>query len=261
MGAAQGAAATWKRAVDDVVEDVRAHPRAYAVGVPALGATTWLGARALWNAVVPPSPKPRTTFSALLPQLDSGDVVLTRGGGVVSTSICVATRAPYSHVAMVLRDDSGALWSWDATLARDDDDPWTAGPALLPLSELRETYAGTVAAVVPLHTGRRAAVAAAIRRVARERRWHSPHMNFVGWAAGALGAHGVCSALEDPFATHCAQLTAESLVRAGILHKRKPPSAYTPADFHPGSGAELEWACGDRLGKPVVVLVDDVSGD
>ena len=194
------------------------------------------------------------TYTSIRHELDTGDLVLFRGGSVFSRLIQRATRSAWSHVAMVLRlPEYDFLALYESTGLGSLPDMVSGEPArgvqLVPLSERVRAYDGAIA-VRKLEGVTLASVArTALMDLRRELRGRPYERSMVDLVRAVYdGAGG--SNTEDLSSLFCSELVAEAYQRLGLLGDGVPSSEYTPADF--GAHSRLELARG-TLGAEIVM--------
>ena len=178
---------------------------------------------------------PRRDFRQVENTLKTGDLVLFSGNGIVGRMIRFATRSPWSHVGMVIRDQSsGALLLWEATTFSNVPDVCSGeilrGVSLVPLEAKIVRYPGSVA-IRRLHTeherdqaARRIQPMLQILQGAPYRKYLPghlwsyirPQMRWLGPKAG----------------TFCSEMVLVAYQRMGLVQRHEPPAARSvPGDF------------------------------
>lgn len=202
-------------------------------------------------------------YDALRPELDTGDLVLFSGRGLVSATIKLFSRSRWSHVGMVYRvveHDLVLLWESTTLTKLKDLDTGTArqGVQLVPLQQRLLSYPGEVA-VRRLEGPRRAEHLArlqAFRAEVRGRPYETSKLTLLR-AALDLGTplgenHGDLSSL------FCSELVIEAYRRAGWAHSQEggsgvPSDEWEPADFDHDGTIDVALTSGYSLRPPVEV--------
>ena len=176
-----------------------------------------------------------TRYEDIRHQLNTGDLVLFRGESLFSRLIQRATRAAWSHVALVMRlPEYDYLALWESTGLGSVPDmrsgEVTRGVQLVPLSARVRSHAGAIAVRrlegVTLGLHERTALME-LRRELRGRPYEQSLVSLVRAAYdGAAGANA-----EDLGSLFCSELVAEAYQRLGLLGDGVPSSEFTPADF------------------------------
>jgi len=173
--------------------------------------------------------------------LNTGDIVLFSGSGVISKTIQYFSRSEWSHVGMVIRDlgwDMLLLWE-STTLSKVKDVESRGqrqGVAIRPMSDrLRDYPVGKVAFRKLQNitiTGEMKQALIAFRNEIKGRDYEESKIELMRSAYdGFLGDNK-----EDLSSVFCSELVAEALQRMGVLKEHDedggyPSNEYTPADF------------------------------
>ncbi|GAA5125870.1 hypothetical protein GCM10023339_49700 [Alloalcanivorax gelatiniphagus] len=173
------------------------------------------------------------TSASLVSSLQTGDLLLFAGRGLVSATIRLFTRSRWSHIAMIVRlpgDDRplvleamGTSESADLHLGRPVN-----GVALVPLADKLRDYPGVI--VVrrrlgpPLCARRQRLVARLVRRLL-----HRPYKNFL-WC-NALDLLSGYTRPPDRRGWFCSELVAEIYRRLGWLPRQARVAGFVPGDF------------------------------
>ncbi|MCH2558179.1 MAG: hypothetical protein MK005_12860 [Alcanivorax sp.] len=168
-----------------------------------------------------------------VPSLQTGDLLLFAGRGLVSATIRLFTRSRWSHIAMIVRlpgDDRplvleamGSSESADLHLGRPVN-----GVALVPLADKLRDYPGEI--VVRRRLGpppcprRQRLVARLVRRLL-----HRPYKNFL-WC-NALDLLSGYTRPPDRRGWFCSELVAEMYRRLGWLPRDARVAGFVPGDF------------------------------
>jgi hypothetical protein len=175
----------------------------------------------------------RTKYADIREDLNTGDIVLFSGKGLISNVIKRFTGSPWSHVGMVICSpewNMKLLWE-STTLSKLKD--ITSGEArqgvqLVPLSERIKTYEGEVGIRKLLHTeplnnqaliDLRAEVKGRPYEESKIELFKSAHDGFMGGNE------------EDLSSLFCSELVAEAYQRLGLITEDTPSNEFTPADF------------------------------
>lgn len=183
------------------------------------------------NFVTEPKAK---TYSELRKVLDTGDLILFSGKGVVSYIVRWFCGSKWSHIGMVVRVSDGdmILLFESTTLSKTKDllsGKLRRGVQLVSLSERLASYDGEVG-VVFLTAARTQEMLKSLndfRAEMRDKPYEKHFLSLVKSAYdGCLGDNK-----EDLASVFCSELVAEAYQRMGILSNSIPSSEYTPADF------------------------------
>jgi hypothetical protein len=196
-------------------------------------------------------------FEELRPALDSGDVLLFGGDGLVCSTIKAVTRSRWSHVALVVRPHpAGPPLLWEATAAPELPDlvrhEIRPGVNLFDLEQWVRHYAGRTA-LRRLHVARTEAMRAALLAFFHEvhgRPFEQRRLQlFRSMYDGPLGANRE----EDLSSLFCSELVAASYQRMGLLSPHPPSNEYTPRDFSSDRETPLPLLLEASLGDEVIV--------
>jgi hypothetical protein len=167
-------------------------------------------------------------------RLQTGDLILFSGAGLVSTVIRCCTRSRWSHIGMVLRAaEWDAVLLWESTaLTRLRDlrrGVVCRGVQLVSLSERVRRYQGGVALrrLEARRTAPMLARLAQLRRAVRDRPYEHDIRELLRAAYdGPWGDNE-----EDLSSLFCSELVAEAYQAMGLLPDSRPSNEYTPRDF------------------------------
>lgn len=207
-----------------------------------------------------------TTTQVTMDDLQTGDLVLYASApgqhslfGLLDWIIRTATRSPYTHVALVLRDPTfiaptlRGLYVWESSWegAPDPQDGKTKlGVQITPLHEALTGFHGEVY-VRQLRRGRAALTDAALRSI-HETVYDKPYDVHVRDWAGAWLREDARPQKTDRF--WCSALVAYILVRLGFLDPTLDWSIVRPADLSADS-TYLRWrsdACAYGPDAPLI---------
>lgn len=177
------------------------------------------------------------TYEEIRPSLDTGDVVLMGGRGIVSTVIKAITASPYSHVGMIVRmpDPSSPVFIFESTImstAKDvDAGEVLAGVSMVTASGRLDGFEGEIRIRQLLGSAspaRRYDVAMSLRSELRGRPYQQIGMGELFKSAydGPFGHN-----FQDLSSVFCSELVGEYLKRLGALPDTLPSNELTPADF------------------------------
>lgn len=201
-------------------------------------------------------------YKQLRPSMDTGDLLLFRGGGLTSTVIrwgqqLLGHHGPFSHVGMVYTlDRYDLVLCWESTTLGKATDvvlgTAVRGVRLTPLSLLLHTYPGAVwwrRLRGPRSAPWRVQVDAARR--ALHGRPYERSLRALLYAAWDSPSRTLAADLSSVF---CSELVVETYQHAGLLRAGGPPAGeYTPNDLGPGGSFETRLVAGWTLG-PAILL-------
>ncbi len=194
-------------------------------------------------------------------KLDTGDLVLFSGKGMVSQGIKRFTFSDWSHVGMVIRSvEFEAVLLWESTTLGNipdlDTGLPTKGVQIVPLSERITHYDGEIS-IRRLTVNRTAAMKRdliALRKKLRGRPYEKSEIELIKSAYdGPFGKN-----TEDLSSLFCSELVAEAYQAMGLLEGTKgrkhykASNEYTPADFSWEKRGDMNLLAG-RLGREVAV--------
>ncbi len=176
-------------------------------------------------------------YKEIRPKLETGDIVLFSGEGIVSNFIKVFTASPYSHVGMVVKIpewDMVLLWE-STTLSKIKDvrsGTVKQGVQLVPLSERVKAYKGTIGvrflSVERTYEMRKAL--AKLRKEVAGRPYEEDKLELFKSAYDFFGGKNE----EELSSLFCSEMVAEGYQRMGFLEeppKGLPSNEYTPANL------------------------------
>lgn len=194
--------------------------------------------------------------------LETGDLVLFSGQGHVSEVIKRLTHSEWSHVGMVLRDETHDLvLLWESTglssLADLDTGVRRQGVQVVELSRRVATYEGNVAIRPLLLPERTPAFLRAVAQCRREWRGRpyeqSPLELLLAAYDGPLGTQRMANILS----LFCSEMVVEALQCAGVVKTPaeggQPSNEYVPEDCAEGGLVEAHLRGGAALGETVVL--------
>ncbi len=173
--------------------------------------------------------------------LNTGDIVLFSGSGVISKTIQYFSRSFWSHIGMVIRDaEWDMLLLWESTTLSKVKDVESRGQrqgvAIRPMSDRLRDYPVGKVAFRKLEgitiTGEMKQALIAFRNEIKGRNYEESKVELMRSAYdGFLGKNE-----EDLSSVFCSELVAEALQRIGVLYEHNedggyPSNEYTPADF------------------------------
>ena len=181
------------------------------------------------------------SYNDIRTSLNTGDIVLFSGSGVISKTIQYFSRSFWSHIGMVIRDEEWKmLLLWESTTLSKVKDVESRGQrqgvAIRPMSDrLRDYPVGKVAFRKLQNitiTDEMKQVLIAFRDEIKGRNYEESKIELMKSAYdGFLGDNK-----EDLSSVFCSELVAEALQRIGVLKEYDedggyPSNEYTPADF------------------------------
>lgn len=169
------------------------------------------------------------TYTDLRDTLKTGDIILFSGKGGISEWIKWFTRAPWSHVGMVVTFmDMVLLWESTSLSKLKDIETGKAvrGVQLVGLRERLNIYKGSVAlrrlsgnlSGMQLHT---------LAEFRSEVSGRPYEQNYIELLNSVL----IFENTEDLSSLFCSELLAEGYQRIGLLSEDMPSNEYTPKDF------------------------------
>ena len=180
------------------------------------------------------------TYEKLRAALSTGDIVLFSGTSPISRIIRYATKSPWSHVGMVVRDEvTDTVFVWESTtlsnVADVERQAFVKGVQLTLLSERCAMYEGAVAVRRLLtSTGDSFSLTRTeLLALAKIRREFTGRPYETDLAALARSASPSLSAFnrQDLASLFCSEMIAEPYKAWSLLPADVPSSRYTPAFF------------------------------
>ena len=187
-------------------------------------------------------------YKKIRPLLQSGDIVLFRGRGIISglillfCSLCSRRfkRTKYSHIGMIVVD-AGRVMIFESTTLFGSD-----GVQLNPLSERLQTYKGKVF-VRRLICERDERFCGILSRLVSEllgRPYEKDLVELMG--AASKIAHLFNGHKSDLSSVFCSELVSEIFKREGFLSQSIPPNEYSPEDYDFGGKVDEELYFSDK---------------
>lgn len=173
-------------------------------------------------------------WSELAPSLRTGDVVLFHQNGIISRLIELVTEAHFSHVAMVVREDSGTLKLWQSF----EPEGGVVTDLMLPF--LQKYTANNKGVYIDV---RRLKLDApddfwAPLPAFMQKMLGRPFPTAVGMMMHYFeGRLGIDSGEKSFF---CSDLVADTYMQVGLLPKKPPPNYYAPKSFSALRDIKLE---------------------
>ena len=175
-------------------------------------------------------------YPDIRPEIESFDILLFKGEGLISRAIQIFTGSPWSHVALALRlDDFKQVLCYESTTLSKIPDLTTGagvkGVQLVPLSQRIATYEGDIAwrrVRGPRNKGMKTRAAAFMREFAG-RPYEQDQLELMRAALD-----GILSPPNQPDASSvfCSEMNCMMHRRVGIqVDNGEPPNEFTPADF------------------------------
>lgn len=191
-------------------------------------------------------------YESVRDELDTGDIVLFSGKGLISAGIKWSTSSRWSHVGMILKlpeYDFVTVWESTTLSSTNDLDTNSArkGVQLVPLSARISDYDGAIAIrrlLGAAHTGDSVKSLMQFRREVAGRPYEESELELIKSAYdGPLGKNK-----EDLSSLFCSELVAEAYQRMGLVTYAKASNEYTPADFSEKNQlALISGALGEEL--------------
>lgn len=175
----------------------------------------------------------KTCYSDIRTALNTGDLVLFSGSGIISASIKFFTRSKYSHIGMVLRLEHDFLAIWEST-------------TLSPLVDMDTGLPTKGVRVVPLSESIRSAKKVVVRQLLGAgitdidvTRLMQLRKDFVGRPYEQHERELLKAAYDGPGGRNhpdlssifCSELVAAAYQHIGLIDSDIPPNEFTPGDF------------------------------
>jgi hypothetical protein len=165
--------------------------------------------------------------------METGDILLFQGKGLISAAIMHFTKSPWSHVGMVIKSDIGVL-VWESTTLSNIPDIVSGkcrkGVQLTSLADRISAYDGIIG-YRKLTTERDADFHAKLAEFRAECRGKPYEKNRMELIRSALDGKLFAQNTEDLSSLFCSELVAEMYQRWGFMPDSIPSNEYTPADF------------------------------
>ena len=199
------------------------------------------------------------TYDEVRDKLDTGDIVLFSGKGLISMGLKIGSLCTWSHVAMVVRvkePDVALLYQTTPVCKAKDffEGVLKNGVQVNVMSEAVNGYNGKVA-VRHLSVVRTPEMLNALSRFRQEVR-NRPYEEHIIQMVKAVWDGPLGHVEEDLSSLFCSELVAEAYQRMGLLPSNEsggsPCSEYTPKNFSTEGGG-IELLLGATLGKEIVI--------
>jgi hypothetical protein len=199
------------------------------------------------------------SYDEVREKLDTGDIVLFSGKGLISMGLKIGSLCTWSHVAMVVRvkePDVALLYQTTPVCKAKDffEGVLKNGVQVNVMSEAVNGYNGKVA-VRHLSVVRTPEMLNALSRFRQEVR-NRPYEEHIIQMVKAVWDGPLGHVEEDLSSLFCSELVAEAYQRMGLLPSNEsggsPCSEYTPKNFSTEGGG-LELLLGATLGKEIVI--------
>lgn len=199
------------------------------------------------------------TYEDVRERLDTGDIALFAGKGLISMGLRVGSLCSWSHVAMVVRvkePDVALLYQSTPVCKAKDffDGTLKNGVQINIMSEAVKGYNGKVA-VRHLTVERTSAMLEGLSRFRQEVK-NRPYEEHIVQMVKAVWDGPLGHVEEDLSSLFCSELVAEAYQRMGLLADSeaggKPATEYTPKNFSV-EGGEAELLLGAILGEEIVI--------
>lgn len=199
------------------------------------------------------------TYDDVRNNLDTGDIVLFSGKGLISMGLKIGALCTWSHVAMVVRvkePDVALLYQSTPVCKAKDfmDGILKNGVQINVLSEAVKTYNGKVA-IRHLSVARTPEMLNGLSRF-RQKVKNRPYEDRIIDMVKAVWDGPLGHVDEDLSSLFCSELVAEAYQRMGLLPGNesggKESSEYTPKNFS-DEGDNLELQLGASLGEEIVI--------
>lgn len=199
------------------------------------------------------------SYDEVREKLDTGDIVLFSGKGLISMGLKIGSLCTWSHVAMVVRvkePDVALLYQTTPVCKAKDffEGVLKNGVQVNVMSEAVNGYNGKVA-VRHLSVVRTPEMLNALSRFRQEVR-NRPYEEHIIQMVKAVWDGPLGHVEEDLSSLFCSELVAEAYQRMGLLPSNEsggsPCSEYTPKNFSTEGGG-IELLLGATLGKEIVI--------
>ncbi len=194
--------------------------------------------------------------------LQTGDIVLFSGKGMVSEGIKRFTFSKWSHVGMVIYSkEFETVLLWESTTLSNikdiDSGEHRKGVQIVPLSQRIASYNGEIAIrkLDVERTDEMKKKLIKLRNDVRGRPYEKDEIQLIKSAYdGPFGRN-----TEDLSSLFCSELVAEAYQAMGLLEEvtkrngSKPSNEYTPADFSYKKRESLDLLNGAKLGREIIV--------
>ncbi|MCB2145588.1 MAG: hypothetical protein KQI81_03885 [Deltaproteobacteria bacterium] len=199
------------------------------------------------------------TYDEVRDRLDTGDIVLFSGKGLISMGLKIGSLCTWSHVAMVVRarePDVTLLYQTTPLCKAKDFFEGTLknGVQINVMSEAVNGYNGKVA-VRHLSVARTPEMLNDLSRFRQEVK-NRPYESHIIQMVKAVWDGPLGHVEEDLSSLFCSELVAEAYQRMGLLPSNEcggcPCSEYTPKDFSTEGGG-IELLLGATLGEEIVI--------
>lgn len=199
------------------------------------------------------------TYDDVRDNLDTGDIVLFSGKGLISMGLKIGALCSWSHVAMVVRvrePDVALLYQTTPVCKAKDFFEGTLknGVQINVMSEAVNGYNGKVA-VRHLSVARTNEMLNALSRFRQEVK-DRPYEEHIIQMVKAVWEGPLGHVEEDLSSLFCSELVAEAYQRMGLLPSNKcggsPCTEYTPKDFS-SEGGNIELLLDATLGEEMVI--------
>jgi hypothetical protein len=199
------------------------------------------------------------TYDEVREKLNTGDIVLFSGKGLISMGLKIGALCTWSHVAMVVRvkePDVALLYQTTPVCKAKDFFEGTLknGVQVNVMSEAVNGYNGKVA-VRHLSVARTSEMLNALSRFRQEVK-NRPYESHIIQMVKAVWDGPLGDVEEDLSSLFCSELVAEAYQRMGLLPSNecggRPCTEYTPKDFS-SEGGNIELLLGAALGEEIVI--------
>lgn len=199
------------------------------------------------------------TYDDVRDDLNTGDIVLFSGKGLISMGLRIGALCSWSHVAMVVRvrePDVALLYQTTPLCKAKDFFAGTLknGVQINVMSEAVNGYNGKVA-VRHLSVTRTPEMLDALSRFRREVK-DRPYEEHIIQMVKAVWEGPLGHVEEDLSSLFCSELVAEAYQRMGLLPANEcggtPCTEYTPKDFS-SEGGNIELLLDATLGEEMVI--------
>ena len=207
------------------------------------------------------SKHPRASFDSVLPQLQTGDIVLGSGTTLFSRIVRKVTRSTWSHSGIVIvSEDTGEHFLLESNTTTEVIDVEAGVPVdgvqLVLLEDRIRAYPGFMA-VRHLNLERTPTMLRILRDFHREVRGRPFDRNPLQLLRSAVDdSRWLAENARDLTSLFCSELVAEAYQRLGLLPEDPPSNEYTPKDFSSESMTALPLPEGVLLGHELVLSLE-----
>ncbi len=167
-----------------------------------------------------PTADRKSKFRSLKPKPQTGDLLFLSGASFSEKAIKTWIGCPFSHVAMVVRDDDGTKYLMEADVGQG----YREGPRMIPLSEKLHRWKGNRVGFIRrlVNDGQRPSKESLLA-ILHPLLSVPMDMSMLTWATADLFPHRIGEGM------FCSELVALLMQGTGLLGTDKPPWWYSPS--------------------------------